>query len=224
MEVLIVGSESSGKSYLIRQLKDQMVLRPNQSLSIIENNANTNELTIPTVGVDLVTVERPDLGKIRLREIGSSMVGKWSSYFSDCSCVILVIDASDIGSFSFGYILLLEILSYSCSEDRSNGSGDTGKLNSQHSNKPVLLACNKMDMADETNITFLVSMLRLDECKHTFNHEIDLISGSCFDQHKLFDSSSSYSGGGAVVMNKTLQPFVTRVIEWVANIIRHAKS
>ena len=181
MELLILGSESSGKSFLIRKLKE------NLELSLVTNNSNSSDSDIlkteyvkPTVGVDLITVEtlKAHGYKLQLREIGSPMLAKWSSYYLECNAIVIVIDISDTGSFASSYMLLLEILSH---QYELLNIANTNINDPPYERKPIILACNKLDIATETNFSSLINIMRLDELKQRNITEIIVMKGSCLD-------------------------------------------
>lgn len=183
MELLMLGSEGSGKSFLIRKIKEYFENASNQnSKSDSRHNESDStdilksEYVKPTVGVDLVTIESPkiNINKLKLREVGSPMLNKWASYYSECDAIILVVDISDSGSFASSYILLLEILSH---------QNDIAKDTSSSSKKSIILACNKLDIATEESLSIFLNIIRFDELKKMPLTDITVMKGSCLDNH-----------------------------------------
>ena len=183
MEILFVGAASSGKSFLIRKLKEKL----DQPTTAANGNGTSDgagtmfktEYTKPTVGVDLITIEKSKYNQsvVRLREIGSPMLTKWSSYNSDCNtAIVLVIDISDRGSFPSSYILLLEVISYQ--QDEMN---QCKVANKPYTPKTIILACNKMDMADDSYVNDFIHLVRLNELQLIENIQIVIFQGSCLE-------------------------------------------
>ena len=194
----MLGSEGSGKSFLIRKIKEYFENASNLKNSKSNSRHNESDSTDilkseyvkPTVGVDLVTIESPNINKLKLREVGSPMLNKWVSYYSECDAIILVVDISDTGSFASSYTLILEILSHQY---------DIAKDTSVSSQKPIILACNKLDIATEESLSIFLNIIRFDELKKRSLTDIIVVKGSCLDSH----------------LEKL--NLVTCIIEWIQN-------
>jgi GTPase SAR1 family protein len=125
------------------------------------------QCTVPTIGVDLLTLSQTG-GEITLREVGSTMISKWTSYADDCSAIILVVDLSDLGLFSSVYVLLLEVISHIQSKEMSNW--------------PVLIACNKTDLATSLNLQLLLDVLDFDLIRQVGNRcNFSILQGNCME-------------------------------------------
>ena len=138
LEVLVLGAEGSGKSLLIRKLKQLY----NHS---VEGDEDQSESTIPTVGVDISTFRVKDI-EFSVREIGATMASKWNSYIPDCVALLFVIDVSDLGMLASNLVLLYEVLA-----------------NRRHfRNKPFAILFNKVDLVcDPNSIAVVYNTLRI---------------------------------------------------------------
>ena len=155
-ELLVLGPENSGKSLLINRLKQLCIDS--------EDEGDHSEATIPTVGVDISTVEINGTS-LTIREIGATMASKWDCYMSECSALLFVIDASDLGAVASDLVLLHEILS----------------------NRPLLfkkpfaILFNKTDLVeDPSSIATIYNVLRIEEIQNENRDFLDIIllSGS----------------------------------------------
>ena len=85
MDILILGNISSGKSLMLRRLKELFEC----SVSF------SNEPTIPTVGMDVQTVEyiytfpTKRTLQLNLREVSSAMSSRWKSYIPYANVIIV---------------------------------------------------------------------------------------------------------------------------------------
>ena len=154
-EILFLGAEASGKTLLIRKIKS----------TILKVTREDDNRTIKTVGVNIDSFQLNNKNLVKLREVGSSMISRWTSYSDDCHMIVIVIDCSDPSSFPSAYILLLEIISH---------------LNSSDSKapKPLILALNKLDLADDSIIIQFKNIFQLDNLIELYNYTIDLYYGS----------------------------------------------
>jgi ADP-ribosylation factor related protein 1 len=153
-ELLVLGAEGSGKSLLIRRANE-----------ISENKfkiETSSESTIPTTGVDLMHVEVNSDIACNMREIGSAMSSRWDAYLPDCFGLIYVIDVSDFGSLPSAMVLLHEILSNK----------------EVMSNKPILIAFNKTDCANDRAVNLSRNMMHLDRTLQEWPN-MQTASGSC---------------------------------------------
>lgn len=160
LEVLVLGAEGSGKSLLIRKLKQLCA-------NDVEEDEDQSESTIPTVGVDISTlrIEGTELG---IREIGATMASKWSSYIPDCVALLFVIDVSDLGMLASNLVLLYEVLA-----------------NGQHfKDRPFAILFNKLDLVcDPISIGVVYNTLRIGDLIEDENDlTIVLLSGSSLNK------------------------------------------
>jgi GTPase SAR1 family protein len=103
-DVLVVGMEGSGKTYLIKQLQSLRSGRPSH-----ESHADT----VPSYGVELTDVACSKGGRfesISVREVGGQMMPLWSQYYDDCRMVLYVIDAGDPLALADSIVQLYAIL------------------------------------------------------------------------------------------------------------------
>eukprot|EP01038_Epipyxis_sp_PR26KG_P006702 gene6702-9193_t len=171
MECLVLGGESVGKTLLVKRMKE-----PNTNL----------ESTIPTVGVEITDLNltlnnEEDIylsrGKeikqincsISLKEVGSSISSRWNLYYSQCDCIIFIIDISDCGSLPSSLVLLHEILAY---------TEVVGMLK----NKPISILLNKCDLCDPISLIMAKNFLQLKDLHYYEKlNLINIFQGSCFD-------------------------------------------
>jgi len=122
VEILILGDQSSGKSFFITRL-----------LSI---NDPMKLSTIPTIGTEL-HILRVNGTECNLREVGGLMSSQWMSYIDYCNILLYIIDLSDIGSLATTTILFHEVLD--CIISTRNKSVQS---------IPVAVVFNKSDICD----------------------------------------------------------------------------
>lgn len=157
-DILFLGPEGCGKTLLMRRIKE--VIKSKLSKLLEKDSIFSPESTIPTIGVDLITVDVSEVFSMNLREVGAAMVSRWESYIPSCSCLVFIIDASDVGSIASCYTLLMEILS--------------------NYQKPIILTINKIDISEPSNLYFIENILRINEIKRKF-FNIYLLRGSALD-------------------------------------------
>jgi GTPase SAR1 family protein len=183
MEILLIGPENSGKSYLLKCLRKLLrkedenqneldfVDEKNMTRNILPDNAGRKVLisycpdegTASTVGVDIVDFSFGDR-HFKITELGGSIVSRWFTYYEACSAVIFVIDISSPGSWPTSMVSLYEAVSY----------------DKQLANKPFLLVLTKKDLCDIITFKTGINMLCLHELL-TERQATQLISGSLFD-------------------------------------------
>jgi GTPase SAR1 family protein len=203
MELLLVGVENSGKSYLMKCLRkkfktlgeDDLILHEIDSYADRTNTKNIvsegggskkpfisfcpDEGTTSTVGVDIVdfTLENKHF---KITELGGTTFSRWFSYYENCNGIIFVIDMSNMGTWPNAMVALPETISY---ED-------------QLSEKPMLLLLNKKDACDSMTFKTGENLLNINEIvlerKNT-----TVIGGSSFDS-----------------------VFIDKVADWIRNLIK----
>mmetsp|Transcript_34107 Transcript_34107/g.49548 ORF Transcript_34107/g.49548 Transcript_34107/m.49548 type:complete len:186 (-) Transcript_34107:1461-2018(-) len=166
LELVIIGAEGAGKSLIAKRLKE-----------ISHNNGlDGNDIfplsilntTIPTVGMEISTIKIDGISVI-LRELGSSISNRWSSYYPEASGVIFVVDVSDMGWYPNALVLLHEAIA---------------ALFITELQKPLLIALNKLDMCDSTTYTIFRNYFDINKL---FDYEppnkrlITICEGSCSD-------------------------------------------
>jgi GTPase SAR1 family protein len=103
-DVLVLGMEGSGKTYLIKQI---------QALRSERAYQDTHADTVPSYGVELTDVPCSKGGRfssISVREVGGQMMPLWSQYYDDCRMLLYVIDSSDPLSLADAIVQLYAIL------------------------------------------------------------------------------------------------------------------
>ena len=159
VELLILGAEGSGKSLLIRKLKQLCTITE-------EIDEDQSESTIPTIGVDISSIEVDGID-LTVREIGGSMASKWHSYIPDSSALLFVIDVSDLGMLASNLVLLYEVVAY------ENILKD----------KSFAILFNKMDLvSDPKSIAVVYNTLRIDDLRTENNLDIVILSGSSLNK------------------------------------------
>ncbi|KAF4115563.1 hypothetical protein G5714_003052 [Onychostoma macrolepis] len=102
-------------------------------------------VTLSTVGTnltDLILRKR----KITVRELGGCMGPIWPKYFSDCRCVIFVVDCANIVQISSSCVQLLSVLS---AEPLQSAA--------------VLVLFNKRDLPCTMSLVELKALFRMDD-------------------------------------------------------------
>ncbi|XP_020669820.3 ADP-ribosylation factor-like protein 16 isoform X1 [Pogona vitticeps] len=100
--------------------------------------------TLPTVGTNLTDLL---LGKkITIRELGGCMGPIWPSYYSDCCCILYMIDAAKPTQISSSCVQLLSLLSAE-----------------QLASVPVLIIFNKIDLPCYMSLVEMKSLFRMQD-------------------------------------------------------------
>jgi signal recognition particle receptor subunit beta len=141
-ECLFIGPENSGKTLLIRKIKHA-----------INNDNNNDEMmihddTMPTVGVDINTITLNENSKIILREVGGTMISRWSSFIETCDILIFVIDISNMSSLSTSLVLLMEMFTIILRSKRVQN---------------IAISINKTDLSDSSSQKIAKNILSIDE-------------------------------------------------------------
>ncbi|XP_030193220.1 ADP-ribosylation factor-like protein 16 isoform X1 [Gadus morhua] len=137
---LLLGATGVGKTLLVKRLQNlQFTLRDGSS------EMGEPPVTLPTVGTNLtdLTLKRK---KVTVRELGGCMGPIWSSYFTDCSSVIFMVDSANIFQISASCIQLLSVLS---AEPLHAAS--------------VLVIFNKRDLPCTMGLVEMKSLFRMDD-------------------------------------------------------------
>lgn len=157
-ELLVLGAEGSGKSLLIRRIKEVAECKFNQDTA--------NEYTIPTTGVEIVNVESSSELSFNVREIGSAISSRWENYLADCCGLVFTIDVSDWGSLSSAMVLVHHEI-----------------LNNKvvMSKRPIVLAFTKTDCAPDDAVVVAENFLRIVDLQRQWPN-VKTVSGSCIDK------------------------------------------
>lgn len=156
-EVLLIGSESAGKSTLIKRIREISCIQTNS----IDSDNVLGEVITQTIGVDIVDINYFS-SVFKIRELGSAISSRWHTYFQESVALVFVIDASDPASWSQAYVFLHESLSF----------GNCWK------GKEILVVLNKVDIADWMTLNACENMLGLDILTAGDKH-ITIAQGSC---------------------------------------------
>ena len=163
-ECLVIGGEGSGKSILIRRMKElqQSASSSSTSSSIYEA---FNPSTQPTVGVDLIDVEWKGRG-VKLRELGSAISSRWSAYFKEANMVVYLVDTADIRQWSNALIQLYDMTSYK----------------EEWTGKDLLIVMTKTDISAVAQQSACLSFLKLPNPElHKIWRRVKIIFGSCLE-------------------------------------------
>mmetsp|Transcript_19726 Transcript_19726/g.33883 ORF Transcript_19726/g.33883 Transcript_19726/m.33883 type:complete len:178 (+) Transcript_19726:213-746(+) len=152
--VLILGCEGSGKSVLVRQLKN--LKKPLSSEELFD--------TQPTTGVEVDRIVYKKT-KIFLRELGGNIIPVWPMYYKKSIAAVFLVDASDTSRLSESCLELYKILSH------------TDLLG-----KPVLLLLNKSDSPCCIPRPILSQVLLLDSLLQGASHRLQILDASAVTQ------------------------------------------
>ncbi|KAF7247254.1 ADP-ribosylation factor-like protein 16 [Varanus komodoensis] len=118
--------------------------------------------TLPTVGTNLTDLL---IGKkITVRELGGCMGPIWSSYYSDCCCVLYMIDAAKPTQISSSCVQLLSLLS---AEELMSA--------------PVLIIFNKIDLPCYMSLVEMKSLFRIQDIIACAKQPITVVETSARD-------------------------------------------
>lgn len=158
IECIIIGPEGSGKSLLVKRVKE------------VESYTDTTKLKHPadtmatqsTIGMDLVSIAWKGK-KFKIRELGAAISSRWASYYADCKGLIFVVDMADMGLWATALTQLYECASYA----------------QLWMGKPALLVLNKADMTDIHSQRAVVNFLALDSLRHHMSwSRLDILCGT----------------------------------------------
>uniref|UniRef100_A0A670I4Z9 ARF like GTPase 16 n=2 Tax=Podarcis muralis TaxID=64176 RepID=A0A670I4Z9_PODMU len=122
--------------------------------------------TLPTVGTNLTDLQIRK--KITIRELGGCMGPIWSSYYSDCCCVLYMIDAAKPTQISSSCIQLLSLLSAE-----------------QLASVPVLIIFNKIDLPCYMSLVEMKSLFRIQDIIACAKQPITVVETSARDGNGL---------------------------------------
>lgn len=176
-ECLILGPEGVGKTLLLKKLKVQISSNKKNSTPASEPESSsmpTDNMTaglihtVPTAGTNIEKIKLSNGVSCTLRECGESIAPLWSSYFSDCSMVLYVVDVTNSSQISAATMLLLDILTAKDLE-----------------NKPVMVFFNKCDCELKMSLIELKSIMRLDDLTENSALSLTVLQGSCVTENGL---------------------------------------
>ncbi|XP_066939868.1 ADP-ribosylation factor-like protein 16 [Macrobrachium rosenbergii] len=140
--ILCVGPEGTGKTLLLRRLLN--LTKPDISLT-----------TVPTVGVNIVSLIEPEKPPIDIRELGGSMAPIWHSYYGGVRKVMYVIDGVNLTQLGEATLLLMGLL-------------ESPKLRGAQ----VAIVLNKNDSAMSRGANELLNVMRLADLKECVTQTI----------------------------------------------------
>ncbi|KAM3660329.1 ADP-ribosylation factor-like protein 16 [Ammospiza maritima maritima] len=185
---LLLGAAGGGKSLLVRRLRH--ILATGHGLST-EHPAELGEppATLPTVGAARrarggrgarphpavpVPVPVPQVGtnltdlrlprRVTVRELGGCMGPIWPSYYSECSALLFVVDASNPTQLSSSCIQLLSVLSAA-----------------PLASVPVLVLFNKIDLPCYMSLVEMKSLFRMQDMVACATQPITMLETSARD-------------------------------------------
>ncbi|KAK7081033.1 ADP-ribosylation factor-like protein 16 [Halocaridina rubra] len=140
--ILCVGPEGTGKTLLLRRLLN--LNKPDVSLT-----------TVPTVGVNIVTLREREMLPIDIRELGGSMSPIWHNYYAGVTKVIYVIDGVNLTQLGEATLLFMELLE-----------------NPKLKGVPVAIVMNKNDSAMSRGSNELLNVMRFNDLKECVTQQL----------------------------------------------------
>lgn len=159
VQLLVLGPEGVGKTVMLKRLQ---TLTAQQNLAQAQQKQELGEApsTIPTIGVNLVTVTH-HRKKYTFRELGGAMGPIWNNYFKEATCLVYVIDIANQTQIASACIQLLEVLSSKQTQEMA-----------------VLLIFNKIDSPDCMSMSEISTILRLREVLANARQDITVLECS----------------------------------------------
>ena len=162
VQLLVLGPEGVGKTVMLKRLK---TLTAQQNLAQAQQKQELGEApsTVPTIGVNLVTVTH-HRKKYTFRELGGAMGPIWNNYFKEAACIVYVIDIANQTQIASACIQLLEVLSSKQTQEMA-----------------VLLIFNKIDSPDCMSMSEISAIIRLREVLANAKQDITVLECSFRD-------------------------------------------
>lgn len=159
VQLLVLGPEGVGKTVMLKRLK---TLTAQQNLAQAQQKQELGEApsTVPTIGVNLVTVTH-HRKKYTFRELGGAMGPIWNNYFKEAACIVYVIDIANQTQIASACIQLLEVLSSKQTQEMA-----------------VLLIFNKIDSPDCMSMSEISAIIRLREVLANARQDITVLECS----------------------------------------------
>ncbi|NWI40572.1 ARL16 protein, partial [Picathartes gymnocephalus] len=157
---LLLGAAGGGKSLLVRRLRH---IRGG-----LRGTAAPSRAPVPQVGTNLTDLRLP--GKVIVRELGGCMGPIWPSYYSECSALLFVVDASNPTQVSSSCIQLLSVLSAA-----------------PLASVPVLVLFNKIDLPCYMPLVEMKSLFRMQDIVSCATQPITMLETSARDGTGLAD-------------------------------------
>ncbi|NWV48884.1 ARL16 protein, partial [Daphoenositta chrysoptera] len=155
---LLLGAAGGGKSLLVRRLRHIRRAR----------GAPGSRAPVPQVGTNLTDLRLPR--KVTVRELGGCMGPIWPSYYSECSALLFVVDASNPTQVSSSCIQLLSVLSAA-----------------PLASVPVLVLFNKIDLPCYMSLVEMKSLFRMQDIVSCATQPITMLETSARDGTGLAD-------------------------------------
>ncbi|QDZ24620.1 small ARF-like GTPase [Chloropicon primus] len=112
LEILFLGLEGSGKTLLVRRLKEILSAKSGgKRAAAAAEAAGFSTNVVPTIGVNVDTVKVKGQRCFTLREVGGAMKPLWKTYLDACTGVVFCIDLSDDSSFATASVELMTLAS-----------------------------------------------------------------------------------------------------------------
>ncbi|KAM7001860.1 LOW QUALITY PROTEIN: ADP-ribosylation factor-like protein 16 [Passerculus sandwichensis] len=189
---LLLGAAGGGKSLLVRRLRHILATghgapggtgraglrgRAERALGRSRSRRVLNEAqlsaeqpaelgeppaTLPTVGTNLTDLRLPR--RVTVRELGGCMGPIWPSYYSECSALLFVVDASNPTQLSSSCIQLLSVLSAA-----------------PLASVPVLVLFNKIDLPCYMSLVEMKSLFRMQDVVACATQPITMLETSARD-------------------------------------------
>ncbi|NXP35587.1 ARL16 protein, partial [Leiothrix lutea] len=175
---LLLGAAGGGKSLLVRRLRH---IRGHGETGAAGRERRTggrgagraaapvpHRAPVPQVGTNLTDLRLPQ--KVTVRELGGCMGPIWPSYYSECSALLFVVDASNPTQVSSSCIQLLSVLS---AEPLAS--------------VPVLVLFNKIDLPCYMSLVEMKSLFRMQDVVSCATQPITMLETSARDGTGLAD-------------------------------------
>ncbi|NWR35836.1 ARL16 protein, partial [Tachuris rubrigastra] len=165
--VLLLGAAGGGKSLLVRRLRHIHRARGTGGHRGAPG-APAGAAPVPQVGTNLTELRLPR--KVTVRELGGCMGPIWPSYYSECSTLLFVVDASNPTQVSSSCIQLLSVLSAA-----------------PLASVPVLVLFNKIDLPCYMSLVEMKSLFRMQDIVACATQPITMLETSARDGTGLAD-------------------------------------
>ncbi|NXY24997.1 ARL16 protein, partial [Atrichornis clamosus] len=163
---LLLGAAGGGKSLLVRRLRH--IRRTRGYRGGLRDTVAPSQTPVPQVGTNLTDLRLPR--KVTVRELGGCMGPIWPSYYSECSALLFVVDASNPTQVSSSCVQLLSVLSAA-----------------PLASVPVLVLFNKIDLPCYMSLAEMKSLFRMQDIVACATQPITMLEISACDGTGLAD-------------------------------------
>ncbi|NWY17953.1 ARL16 protein, partial [Aphelocoma coerulescens] len=170
---LLLGAAGGGKSLLVRRLRHIRRARGHRGGGEGRTSEGRARVPVPRAPVPQVGTNLTDLRlprKVTVRELGGCMGPIWPSYYSECSALLFVVDASNPTQVSSSCIQLLSVLSAA-----------------PLASVPVLVLFNKIDLPCYMSLVEMKSLFRMEDIVSCATQPITMLETSARDGTGLAD-------------------------------------